>query len=89
MSKPLVTFITKDGGCGLCDDAWEEIESAQDYADFDLEIVKIQKGDRLYEKYWDKIPVILVNGKETFLTRTTRDQLIRALKEKSWWQFWK
>jgi hypothetical protein len=44
MSKPVLTFITKEGGCTLCDEAWEEIESAQDYADFDIDIVKIRKA---------------------------------------------
>ena len=88
MSRPLLTFITKDGGCSLCDDAWEEIESAQDYADFDIEIIKIQKGDKYYDEYWDKIPVILINGKIAFKYRTTRDALIRKLKARAWWQFW-
>lgn len=88
MTKPQLTFITKEGGCGLCDDAWEEIESAQDYAEFDIEIVKIRKGDALYDKYWDKIPVILINGDEAFLGSTSRDRLLKKLKGKPWWQFW-
>jgi hypothetical protein len=88
MSKPLLTFITKESGCSLCDDAWEEIESAQDYVDFDIEVVKIRKGDEYYDEYWDKIPVILINGKIAFKYRTTRDQLIRKLKARAWWKFW-
>ena len=88
MSKPVLTFITKEGGCGLCDDAWEEIESAQDYADFDIEIVKIHKGDTYYDMYWDKIPVILIDGKLAFQHRTTRDQLLKKLKGRPWWKFW-
>jgi hypothetical protein len=89
MSKPVLTFITKEGGCTLCDEAWEEIESAQDYADFEIDIVKIRKGDAPYDQYWDKIPVILINGKIAFKYRTTRDQLLKALKGRAWWQFWK
>jgi hypothetical protein len=88
MSKPLLTFITKEGGCTLCDEAWEEIESAQDYADFEIDIVKIRKGDALYDQYWDKIPVILIDGKLAFKYRTTRDQLLKALKGRAWWKFW-
>lgn len=88
MSKPLLTFITKEGGCSLCDDAWEEIEAAQDYVDFDIDIVKIRKGDEHYDAYWDKIPVILINGKIAFKYRTSRDQLIRKLKARAWWKFW-
>jgi hypothetical protein len=88
MSKPVLTFITKEGGCTLCDEAWEEIESAQDYAEFDIDIVKIRKGDEYYEKYWDKIPVILINNEVAFMHRTTRDQLLKKLKGKPWWKFW-
>lgn len=89
MAKPLLQFITKADGCSLCDEAFEEVESAKDYVDFDLEIVKIQLGDELWEKYWDKIPVILIDGKVAFTYRTTRDLLIRKLQPKKAWQFWK
>jgi hypothetical protein len=88
MSKPVLTFITKEGGCTLCDEAWEEVESAQDYADFEIDIVKISKGDAMYDEYWDKIPVILIDGKVAFKHRTTRDQLLKALKGRPWWRFW-
>lgn len=79
-SKPRVTFITKEEGCSLCDDAFEELESAKDYVEFDLEIEKIRPGDPLWEQYWDKIPVILINDKVASMHRTTRDALIRKLK---------
>jgi hypothetical protein len=53
-----VEFITKEGGCSLCDDMFVELESARDYVDFDLEIRKIEEDDELYRLYWDKIPVL-------------------------------
>ena len=86
--KPQLTFITKEEGCSLCDEAFEEIESAMDYVEFDIDIVKIRKGEPNYEKYWDKIPVILINGKLAFTGHTTRDGLIRKLKPKPKWKFW-
>lgn len=89
MPKPLLEFITKEEGCSLCDDAWVEIEDAQEYVDFDIVVHKIRPGDELYEKYWDKIPVILINGQLAFKYRTTRDQLIRKLQARKSWQFWK
>ncbi|HET6401545.1 MAG TPA: glutaredoxin family protein [Candidatus Kapabacteria bacterium] len=79
-SKPQVQFITKEEGCSLCDEAFVELESAMDYVEFDLDIVKIREGDELWAKYWDKIPVILINGKVAFKYRTSRDALIRKLK---------
>ena len=89
MPKPVLQFITKEGGCTLCDEAYEEIEAAQEYVDFDVEIVKIYPGDEYHKLYWDKIPVGIINGKVAFKYRTTRDQLIRALKGRKSWQFWK
>jgi hypothetical protein len=86
--KPRIEFITKEDGCSLCDDAFAEIESAMDYVEFDLEIVKIRPGEELWERYWDKIPVILINGKQAFVHRTTRDLLIRKLRPKRSWKFW-
>lgn len=86
--KPRVQFITKEEGCSLCDDAFEELQSAMDYVEFDLDIVKIRKGDELWEKSWDKIPVIIINGKVAFTRRTTRDLLIRKLRPRHSWKFW-
>ena len=79
-ARPIVQFITKEEGCSLCDEAFVELESAMDYVEFDLDIVKLREGDALWKKYWDKIPVILINGKEAFKYRTSRDALIRKLK---------
>jgi Glutaredoxin-like domain (DUF836) len=87
-AKPRIQFITKEEGCTLCDEAFEELESAMDYVEFDLEIVKIRKGDELWERYWDKIPIILINDKVAFTHRTTRDLLIRKLRPRSKWKFW-
>ncbi len=89
MAKPLLEFITKEGGCTLCDEAWEEIEDTKEYVDFDIEIIKIRQGDKLWDEYWDKIPVILINGKLAFKYRTTRDQLIKKIQGRKSWQFWK
>ncbi|MBS1902153.1 MAG: glutaredoxin family protein [Bacteroidetes bacterium] len=89
MATPQVQFITKEGGCSLCDDLFAELESAADYTEFDLEILKIDYDDELREKYWDKIPVVIINGKVAFKYRATRDQLIKAIEGRSGWKFWK
>jgi glutaredoxin len=90
--RPVLTFITKDGGCGLCDDAYEEVEDAKEYVDFDVETVRLSERDREWEKYKNDFPVILIDGKFAFKHRTTRDLLIRKLtqaaKPKAWWKFW-
>ncbi len=88
MALPQVQFITKHGGCSLCDDLFVELESARDYVDFDLEIVKIDDDPELKAKYWDKIPVVIINGKVAFKYRATRDQLISKIEGRSFWKFW-
>jgi hypothetical protein len=88
MPLPQVQFITKEGGCSLCDELFVELESARDYVDFDLEILKIEQNDELYKQYWDKIPVIIVNGKLAVKYRATRDELIKKIKGRSGWKFW-
>ena len=80
MTKPQVQFITKDGGCTLCDEMFVELESAMDYVEFDLEILKIDDDSELHKKYWDKIPVLIVNGKVAAKYRTTRDEIIRKIE---------
>ncbi len=87
MAKPFVQFITKEGGCSLCDDLFVELESAKDYVDFDLEILKIEQDEELYKKYWDKIPVIIINGKVAIKYRATRDELIKKIEGRSFWKF--
>jgi hypothetical protein len=87
-SLPQVQFITKEGGCSLCDELFAELESAQDYVDFDIDIVKIDYDDDLRKKYWDQIPVVIINGKVAFKYRATRDQLIAKIEGRSWWKFW-
>ena len=82
MLRPQVTFITKEEGCTLCDDMFVELESARDYVDFDLEIRKIEEDDQLYKHYWDKIPVLLVNGKVAAKYRASRDEIIRKIEGK-------
>jgi hypothetical protein len=88
MALPQVQFITKEGGCTLCDELFVELESARDYVDFDLDILKIEQDEELYKKYWDKIPVLLVNGKVVVKYRATRDELIRKIEGRSGWKFW-
>jgi len=31
---------------------------------FQLEVVDIESEDKLFDRYWDKVPVVVVEGKE-------------------------
>ena len=90
--KPVLQFITKAGGCSLCDDAFEEIEDAKEYVEFDLEVLPLAEGDAQWEEYKDDFPVGLIGGVVVFKHRTTRDLLVRKIREFSKprpkWKFW-
>ncbi|MCH8813896.1 MAG: glutaredoxin family protein [Chloroflexi bacterium] len=58
-----MTLYTKKG-CGLCEKAEGAIRAVQKTTEFDLEIVDIEGDAAAYGRYWDRIPVILVEGKE-------------------------
>ena len=58
-----VTLYTKRG-CGLCEKAERAIRAVQQTTEFEFEIVDIEGNTAAYDRYWDRIPVLLVEGKE-------------------------
>lgn len=58
-----VTLYTKKD-CGLCEKAERAIRVVQQTIEFDLEIVDIEGDKAAYDRYWYRIPVVLVDGKE-------------------------
>lgn len=58
-----VTLYTKKD-CGLCEEAERVIRVVQKMTEFDFEIVDIEGDTAAYGRYRDRIPVILVEGKE-------------------------
>ena len=75
----VVTLYTR-AGCHLCDQAHAVIEQARGQFAFDLEVVNIDRNRDLVRRYgWD-VPVIAVNGVDTFRHRLSAGDLIAALK---------
>lgn len=60
-----VTMISKDD-CSLCDKALDKLEQIKKDTPFHLAVKKIEPGTAEYEKYKEKIPVVLVEGMEVF-----------------------
>jgi hypothetical protein len=58
-----VTLISKDE-CSLCDIALEKLERIQREKQFELVVKKIETGTPDYERYGEKIPVVLVDDIE-------------------------
>ena len=58
-----VTLYTKEE-CGLCEQAEEMLRRLQRVIQFDLHFVDISTDSLAHERYWDRIPVVVVDGRE-------------------------
>jgi len=64
-SEIRLTIIGKPG-CHLCDDAEDvinEVTSEFDSANITLEHKNVLEDEKLFKKYSEEIPVLLINGK--------------------------
>lgn len=71
--------------CHLCDVASESINSVieeiSEQVSVDVQKFSILDDEALYEKYWEKIPVILINGVEHAHWRVRPEKLRAAILE--------
>ena len=79
MSKPHVIIYSRPG-CHLCDEAKAAILSAGLRDEFTLEEVNIESDEQLLRKYKYDIPVILIDGVETFMHRVDPKDFIRVIR---------
>jgi len=81
-----ITLIGKPG-CHLCDDARETITQviAELPTEFSVELSEqsILDDEQLHSKYWDEIPVVLINDRVHTIWRVESDRLSAALQEKT------
>ena len=73
MSKPHVIIYSRPG-CHLCEEAKAAITSAGCNDQFTLEEVNIESDDELLRKYKYDIPVVMIDGVESFINRLTPDE---------------
>ncbi|WP_431042899.1 glutaredoxin family protein [Streptomyces sp. P1-3] len=73
-----VTLIGKPG-CHLCDDAQAVIEKVCGELGAAWEKKDITEDPELHRKYWEQIPVILVDGEQHDFWRVDPQRLRRAL----------
>ena len=73
-----VTLVGKPG-CHLCDDARSVIEDVCREADADWTEVSIEDDPALYDAYWERIPVVLVDGVPHGYWHVDPDRLRAAL----------
>ena len=78
MSKPHVIIYSRPG-CHLCDEAKAAIQNAGCSDKFTLEEVNIESDDELLRKYKHDIPVIVIDGIESFIHRVDPREFERRL----------
>lgn len=74
----MVTLVGKPG-CHLCDDAQAVIEKVCAETGASWEKKDITKDTELHRKYWEQIPVILVDGAQHDFWRVDPKRLRTAL----------
>jgi glutaredoxin len=77
-ARHVVTFVHAEG-CHLCESARRVIEGIRAEVPFELEEVDIAGDDELEARYRERIPVVLVDGKEAFTYFVTPDGLRRRI----------
>jgi glutaredoxin len=58
-----VTLFTQEG-CGLCLEAERSLRGLMRETEFNLELVDIAADREMFKRYWDRIPVVAVDGEE-------------------------
>ena len=80
-----IEILTKSD-CSLCDEAKAVVEGVIPDYPVELKMVDIESDPQLFERYKEKIPVVLINGKESFLYKvhpiTLRKKLDTLLEAK-------
>ncbi|HEV8426285.1 MAG TPA: glutaredoxin family protein [Pyrinomonadaceae bacterium] len=79
MAKPHVIVYSRPG-CHLCDDAKAAILSAGCSDQFVFEEINIESDEELLRKYQYDIPVIAINGVESFIHRVDADTFKTRIK---------
>lgn len=76
----LVTLIRKPG-CHLCDDAQAVVEKVCVELGVSWERKDITEDRALHDRYWEQIPVVLIDGEQHTFWRVNEERLRRALTE--------
>lgn len=76
----IIEIMTKSD-CSLCDDAKDIIEQVIPEFPVELKMTDIESDPELFERYKEKIPVVLINGVESFVYKVHPVTLRRKLEE--------
>lgn len=74
----VVTLVSKPG-CHLCDDARTVVETVCAETGASWEEKDITRDEELHRRYWEQIPVVLIDGEQHTFWRVDPDRLRREL----------
>jgi len=84
MSSKAQVIVYSKPGCHLCDEATEAIRAAGCNDQIILTEINIESDPELFSKYRYDIPVIAINGVDTFMHRVTpaefRERILQVLR---------
>jgi glutaredoxin len=80
MPEPIRIDIYSRPGCHLCDEARALIEPFHKHYELVVRTINVESSNDLENRYGSDIPVVFVNGTETFRHRVDRTELERKLK---------
>jgi glutaredoxin len=85
MQTPITIEILTKEDCCLCDDAKAIVEQVIGDFQVELEMIDIEADPDLFEQYKEKIPVVNINGVESFVYKvhpiTLRKKLEKIVRE--------
>ena len=73
-----VTVVTR-AGCHLCQEAEQAVAALAAELGFDWDTVDVDGAADLQDRYGDRVPVLLVDGREHGYWRVEEDRLRRAV----------
>jgi glutaredoxin len=77
----IVVELYSKSDCHLCDTALAVLQEVQKRHSFELKVIKLQEGDKEFELYKERFPVVFINKKFAFQYRITDREIISALRE--------
>ena len=73
-----ITLVTRVG-CHLCEDAKAAVERVAAAGGVTWREVDVDADPDLQAEYWDRVPVVLLDGREHGYWRVEEDRLLRDL----------
>ena len=78
----LVELYSKND-CHLCDVAKGVLKKIQATHPFELQIIEVHEGERAFDEFKDRIPVVFIDKGFAFQHRVPEKEFIRKLKDAS------